>query len=101
MQFSRRGSGMVVMRGSSVVLFTILQTACGHGGNGGGLDAPGFVEAAHPSQPVVHSKGGPVLATPRVVPVFFANDATAQAQIESYLGMLVGSSFWTAVSQEY
>jgi len=64
-------------------------------------DAPGpFMEAPHPTQPVVMNAGGQVLAAPRVVPVFFANDPD-RATIEDFLAQLAPSSYWTAVSGEY
>jgi hypothetical protein len=44
--------------------------------------------------------GGAVLAAPKVVPVFFANDPD-RATIEDFLGQLAPSSYWTAVSAEY
>ena len=62
---------------------------------------PPFMEAAHPTPPMVMNAGGPVLAAPKLVPVFFASDATAQAQIESFLAMLPPSSYWPAISSEY
>ena len=65
-------------------------------------DSPGaFMEAPHPTQPVAMSSGGNVLASPVVVPIFFANDSTQQAQIEAFLQQLAGSAFWTAVAHEY
>jgi len=91
----------------------LVLAACGGHGNGNSPDAPGtgadappdvptgFQEAAHPSQPVVSSAGGPVLTAPRVVPVFFANDSAMQGQVETFLNQVAGSSYWTAISQEY
>ncbi len=65
-------------------------------------DAPsGFVEAPHPSQPVATSSGGPVLASPLIVPVFFTGDTTQQQQLETFLHDLASSSYWTTVSHEY
>jgi hypothetical protein len=48
----------------------------------------------------VHDYGGPVLASPNVVPVFFANDAD-QPQIEAFLSALSGSSYWDRATSEY
>jgi hypothetical protein len=66
-------------------------------------DVGGFVEATHPTQPVIGNAGGSVLTAPVVVPVFFANDATAQQQLESFLTMLASpqETYWHAVSHEY
>ncbi len=106
---------------SSIFLASVGLAACGNsnnnGNNNGGADAPvaidavaadaprpdatpGF-EATHPAPPTVLSGGGNVLAAPKVVPVFFANDATAQATIEQFLTALAASSYWTTISQEY
>ena len=60
-----------------------------------------WAEATHPSQPVISNGGGDVLATPHIVPVFFPNDSTQQAQLEMFLAQLAQSSYWTAVGQEY
>ncbi|HEY2365626.1 MAG TPA: hypothetical protein VGH87_04530, partial [Polyangiaceae bacterium] len=50
--------------------------------------------------PQVHDYGGPVLAQPSVVPVFFANDAE-QPAIETFLNALSRSSYWTQATSEY
>jgi hypothetical protein len=62
---------------------------------------PAFVEAPHPDAPVVMSGGGPVLAAPKVVPVFFATDSAAQPTLEAFLHALSGSSYWTTTTSEY
>jgi len=64
-------------------------------------DAPGPFEAPHGTAPQVVSLGGPVLATPKVVPIFFTGDSTMQAQVEAFLGMLPGSPYWNATTSEY
>ncbi len=64
-------------------------------------DAPGFAEAPHGNVPQVVSLGGPVLATPKIVPIFFTGDATMQAQIEQFLGVLAGSTYWHDTTSEY
>jgi hypothetical protein len=65
-------------------------------------DAPsGFVEAPHPTPPVVKNAGGAVLTAPKVVPVFFHGDTSAQATLEQFLQAVHGSSYWTAISAEY
>ncbi len=64
-------------------------------------DAPEFSEAPHGNVPQVVSLGGPVLANPVVVPIFFANDDTTQAQIEQMLNALHGSSYWHDIGAEY
>jgi hypothetical protein len=45
--------------------------------------------------PQVMSGGGPVLATPKVVPVYFANDDTTfTGNVTAFLGKLGSSTFW-------
>ncbi|HUJ60815.1 MAG TPA: hypothetical protein VLX92_20070 [Kofleriaceae bacterium] len=81
--------------------------ACG-GGHGSNPDAASdatpdaaFVEAMHGDVPQVVSGGGPVLATPTVVPIFFAGDSGAQAQLEVFLRELASSAYWTIATGEY
>lgn len=63
--------------------------------------APPFAEAAHGTVPQMVKVSGDVLTAPKVVPIFFANDAAMQAEIETFLGQLVGSSYWSATTGEY
>ncbi len=64
-------------------------------------DSGGFAEAPHDTPPQVSSQGGAVLTAPTIVPIFFTGDDAMQAQVESFLGQLVGSSYWTATTSEY
>ena len=59
-----------------------------------------FIEADHPTAPQVISGGGPVIAEPNIVPVFFAGD-TVQTQVEGFLTALAGSDYWTTTTSEY
>ena len=61
----------------------------------------GFAEAPHGSAPQLVNLGGSVLAAPKIVPIFFANDATVQAQVEDFLTQLSTSAFWTTTTSEY
>ncbi len=61
----------------------------------------GFSEASHADPPQVVSGGGPILATPKIIPVFFASDSAAQPTIEAFLGQLADSPYWHAVVGEY
>lgn len=56
--------------------------------------------APHPPPPKVISYGGTVIASPKVVPIFFANDAM-QTSLESFLSKLAASSYWGATTKEY
>lgn len=89
----------------------LLVAACGDNHNDAGVDAasgpdaapdaPSFVEAPHGNVPQVVSLGGPVLATPKIVPIFFTGDTTMQAQVEQFLAALAGSSYWHDTTGEY
>jgi len=53
-----------------------------------------------PEAPQVVSSGGPVVAAPHVVPVFFSGDEL-QPKLEELLGTLATSTYWSAVTAEY
>jgi hypothetical protein len=63
--------------------------------------------ASHPVAPKVVSMGGPVLAAPRVSPVFFSgDDATVTGPLTTFvdgLGTLAidGTPYWAAATSEY
>jgi hypothetical protein len=59
-----------------------------------------YSPAEHAPFPQVLSAGGPVLNTPTIVPIFFANDPD-QAQIEQFLMELATSTYWSATTAEY
>ena len=64
-------------------------------------DAPAFAEAPHGQAPQVKSGGGAVLATPKIVPIFFTGDDAIQAQTEQFLTQLAASPYWTTTTHEY
>lgn len=56
--------------------------------------------APHPAPPQIVDNHGPVLAAPKIVPVFFANDdPTFTSQVNGFLQNLPASSYWNAVSE--
>jgi len=66
-----------------------------------GIDAPPpWSEATPTSMPQLIDLGGPVLAAPKVQPIFFANDAL-QPQIEQFLTQLGASQYWSTAATEY
>ncbi len=66
------------------------------GGYTGGYPAP------HPRVPQVIDSGGPVLGSPRFVPVFFSNDDMAEvAAIAGFDGAVGSSAYWKATTEEY
>ena len=59
-----------------------------------------FAEAPHGMPPQVQAGPGGVMATVKVVPIFFTGDSS-QATIEQFLTMIPGSSYWTTTTSEY
>ncbi len=62
-----------------------------------------FSVAPHQPAPQVVSLGGPVIASPTFVPIFFHGDDTMQAQVEQLDAALVAptSTYWSATTSEY
>ncbi len=79
----------------------------GVGGAGGGESCMlGPVSTTYPAphakSPVVVDYGGPVLAMPKIVPVFFAgDDPTITATILDFLSKVAASKYWAAATSEY
>jgi hypothetical protein len=66
------------------------------------VDAPPpFTEAMHPAVPQMVKMSGDVLATPKIVPIYFSATDTMITPMDSFLGQLAGSSYWTAIGSEY
>ena len=94
----RAGVRRVTALAIGALAFALL--ACGDNLEVAAPDA-GFAEASHASPPQVQANGGPVLASPEIVPIFFAGDGDMQGQIESFLTALAPSSYWTTIASEY
>jgi len=60
----------------------------------------GFVEGAHGAFPQAVNAGGPVLAAPNVVPVFFSGDGL-ESDLEDLLSQLPASAYWGALRNAY
>src|SRR4051812_38418953 len=60
-----------------------------------------FSEASHEPPPQAVTAGGPVLARPTVVPVFWSNDHLFQGEIEAFLQKLARSPYRATVTSEY
>ena len=79
--------------------------AGGTGGSSGGAATGGstggtFAPASHAPLPQLANLGGPVLATPKVRPIFFTGDPD-QADISAFLSELAAGSYWAATTSEY
>jgi hypothetical protein len=111
------------MRLASLLFVISLATACGgsssgadagHGIDSGNLpdghaadagpSSDGGYPAAHSAQPRVVNPppGGPVLASPNVVPIFWTGQSgQSPASVSSFLDSLATSSYWTQTTSEY
>jgi hypothetical protein len=49
---------------------------------------------------MVKSLGGPILATPKIIPIFFPSDPDADA-LTTFLGKLPVSAYWKEITHEY
>lgn len=67
----------------------------------GGADGTGpFISAPHPPLPIVPTRGGPILAHPRLVLVTYQSDAHRTTMVD-HARWMVGSSWLSAVGAEY
>jgi hypothetical protein len=63
---------------------------------------PSGYPATFPTPPQVVNSGGPVLASPVIVPIFFTNDdGTTPAQVMTFLNKVAASSYWITSAKEY
>jgi hypothetical protein len=64
-------------------------------------DDGGTISATRPLRPMlVRDHGGPVLAQPRWVPIFYPNDSL-QSDLEAFLGSVGCTDYWHSVAFEY
>jgi hypothetical protein len=81
--------------------------AGGAGGAGGGTGGVGgepsdVYPAPHPAAPQIQNLGGPILAQPHVVPIFFPGDDPLLAgEIVDFLGKVGSTAYWAAITTEY
>ena len=68
-------------------------------GAGDAADAATY-PAPHPALPQEVTMGGPVLVSPRIVPITYDADPM-RAQIEAFIPKLGASSYWKDVTSEY
>ncbi|HSQ62864.1 MAG TPA: hypothetical protein VLM85_06600 [Polyangiaceae bacterium] len=69
-------------------------------GDGGTPKIDAGFPGPHPSVPQVETYGGSVLTAPKVIPIFFSNDAD-QSKVEDFLGKLAASPYWGQTTTEY
>jgi hypothetical protein len=60
----------------------------------------GFMPGDHPPMPQVISFGGPVIASPHLVPVSFDNDPL-QGDIDTFVAAFDKTTYWSSVVAEY
>jgi hypothetical protein len=88
---------------------TTTTTPMGGAGGGGGSGGTGnngmpsdMYPAPHPAPPHVVTLGGPVLANPKIVPIFFANDDAAfTAKLADFTNKVGSTNYWSANVSEY
>jgi hypothetical protein len=85
---------------------TASTSSSGTGGTGGGgpdIGQPSDVyPAPHGPPPTVVSFGGPVLAKPTFVPVFFSNDdVEMKAKLKDFVSKVGATEYWKATTVEY
>lgn len=117
------GAGLVGATGCETIVHqtsgsTTSSSGGGAGGTGGAPDATtsnsasstgtGIGEpsdkypAPHSAPPTVVTFGGPVLTTPKIVPIVFSNDnATIKGQIADFTNKIGASEYWKATTEEY
>jgi hypothetical protein len=77
-------------------------TTTGSSGDGAEGTPSNTYPASFPTPPQVADFGGPVLASPKFVPVFFpGDDPTTVGQIEDFVNRVGQTSYWTAIVTEY
>jgi hypothetical protein len=97
------GSGGAGGAGSTTVTTTTSNATTGTGGAGANNGMPSDVyPAKHSKPPSVVSYNGPVLASPKIVPVFFADyDATLAGQVADFDSKVGATQYWAANVTEY
>jgi len=91
--------------GGSSTTTTTTDSTGGSGGTGGTLDngmPSDSYPAPHPAPPHVQSYGGPVLTSPKIVPVVFdGDDPTIVGQIADFSSKVGATQYWAANTMEY
>jgi hypothetical protein len=85
---------------SRAFTFGVLLGTCGAACGGSSSGSGGTVADTPFDLPIAISAGGPVLAAPRVQPIYFPG-FPYQTDIDTFLARLPASSYWPAVVAEY
>jgi hypothetical protein len=81
---------------------TTTTSSTGSGGGGGEGQPSDTYPAFQLPVPTVITYGGPVLASPKIVPVFFTNDdATTVTALKDFTNQIGGTHYWAATTSEY
>jgi hypothetical protein len=87
--------------GSTTVSGTATSTGTGTASSTGSTGSSGY-PASFPPPPQVVSGGGPVLAHPKLYPVFFqGDDPTLVASLTDFTQKVGATPYWTATTSEY
>ncbi len=101
---SATGKGGSVTATTTATTSTSVTTSTSSTSSGDGAIGPVSTTypAPFPAPPQVVSFGGPVLVSPRIVPVFFSgDDAATVAQIEDFVTKVGATQYWAAIGTEY
>jgi len=95
------GGASVTVTTSSTATTSSSSSSSSSGGLDGGAVSTTY-PAFPPDVPQVETAGGVVLASPTLVPVFFAGeDATIQASLTDFLAKVGATTYWADVTAEY
>jgi hypothetical protein len=88
---------------TTAVSTTVTTSSSGTGGADAGDEmASTNYPAPHPSTPHVVTLGGPVIASPKLVPVFFSDaNVTERASAIDFLSRVGATDYWAATTSEY
>jgi len=97
--------GNVAQGGSGGIIGTGGVPSQGGGGadGGGGIGEPSDVyPAPHPPAPQAVTLGGPVMADPVIVPIYFAaDDQSLLAGVTDFINQVGDTEYWAATTAEY
>jgi hypothetical protein len=98
---SRSQSGETIEAGTSDA--GVPDSATGDVGDAGSGQPDGDASSTIPTDlPRIVNLGGPIIASPKIVPVFFANDdAAIVAELTDFVSKVGPSPYWTSATSEY
>jgi hypothetical protein len=74
--------------------------AGGRGDGGAPSDAAAVYPAPHPAPPQIVKQGGPVLAAPNFIPIFYPDDPLKNDTV-AFLTAMTASTYWSTTTADY